>query len=150
MAFEYRLERLMKINENEKQQLERHYQILYTKLEDLAEQLIELMKKKEQVHSALYKETQTKVTASSIHERLRYMEIIEKKIEQEQQNYYTLKEKVAAFRQTLTDKSIEVKKHEVLKETAYHQHLVMEKRSEMKQMDEQGQRIRTYRANNLH
>lgn len=142
MGFEYRLERLKKLNESEKKQLERDYQILYEKLETLAKKLVELMKKKDALQKALHDHSQAKVKAFSIHERLKYIETIEKAIEWEQQNYHELKTQVENFRRSLIDKSIEVKKHERLKENAYNQYQVIEKKNELKQMDEHAQLLR--------
>lgn len=148
MAFQYRLERLMRLNESERQQLERHYQVLYAKLEELAQTLIELMKKRERLQEALYEQSQTRVSASSIHERLVYVQTIDKRIEIEQKNYFELRDRVEMFRRSLTEKAIEVKKHELLKETAYNQYINLEKKAELKKMDEQAQLIRSYREQN--
>lgn len=148
MTFQYRLERLMKLNESERRHLERHYQILYGKLEELAQTLVELMKKRERLQEALYEKSQSRVAASSIHERLMYVQTIDKKIEIEQKNYFELLDRVELFRRSLTEKAIEVKKHELLKETAFNHYLNQEKKAELKKMDEQAQLVRSYREHN--
>ena len=46
MAFQYRFERILKVNESEKKQLEQMYQELFRLLEEQGKKLIDLMKEK--------------------------------------------------------------------------------------------------------
>jgi flagellar biosynthesis chaperone FliJ len=46
VGFDYRLQRVMTLHENEKQQLELAYQTLYEKLEEQGRKLNEVIKKK--------------------------------------------------------------------------------------------------------
>jgi flagellar protein FliJ len=140
VGFDYRLQRVMTLHENEKQQLELAYQTLYEKLEEQGRKLIEVIQKKEALVVALHQASQNKMTAHAIHDRLSYIEALGNVIESEQRAYSQLKERVEAFQVTLQDKAIEVKKHEKLREKAYQAHLVHEKRIELKRMDEQAQK----------
>lgn len=140
MGFDYRLQRVMTLHENEKQQLELGYQALYEKLEEQGKKLIDVIQKKEALVLALHEASQNKMTAHAIHDRLSYIEALGSVIEKEQIAYSQLKQRVEAFQVTLQEKAIEVKKHEKLREKAYLAHLLNEKRLEMKRMDEQAQK----------
>lgn len=144
MGFEYRLQRVMSLHENEKQQLELAYQILYEKLEQQGKRLIEVIQKKESLVVALHEASQNKMTAHAIHDRLSYIETLGNVIESEQVAYSQLKERVETFQATLQEKAIEVKKHEKLREKAYQAHLIQEKRLDLKRMDEQAQQKRAH------
>ena len=140
MGFDYRLQRVLTLHENEKQQLELAYQTLYEKLEEQGKRLIEVIEKKEALVLALHQASQNKMTAHAIHDRLKFIDALGKVIESEQIAYAQLKQRVEAFQVTLQEKAIEVKKHEKLREKAYQTHLVQEKRFELKRMDEQAQK----------
>ena len=136
MAFEYRFERILKVNESEKKQLEQIYQELFLLLEEQGKKLVELMKKKERLIKQFEGQKQQKMTVMGARNHIHLLESIGAKICAEQEKYETLRERLEKFKLTLMDKSIELKKYEKLKDIHFSRYEEEIKHLEEKQMDE--------------
>jgi flagellar protein FliJ len=136
VAFEYRFERILKVNESEKKQLEQIYQELFRLLEAQAQKLIELMKKKEQLVNQFEGQKRKAMTVMGARDHLQILDSIGNKIHSEQDKYENIRERLEKFKVTLMDKSIELKKYEKLKDIHFNQYANAMKRYEDKQMDE--------------
>ena len=136
MAFEFRFDRMMRINENEKQILERQYNEMYQHLEKQAKKLIELMQKKDMLQNRLEKIKQEKVMVSDVIDMTRVLSRLSDHIIEEQHRYNQIKIRVEKFRQKLLEKSIELKKFEKLKVMKKQHYDWQEKQRESFIMDE--------------
>lgn len=136
MAFQYRFERILKVNESEKKQLEQIYQELFRLLEAQGQKLIDLMKKKETLVNQLEGQKKKKISVMGVRDHLQTLEYIGSQIIAEQEKYETIRERLEKFKAVLMDKSIEVKKYEKLRELHFDHYLSEMKRNEERQMDE--------------
>ncbi|MFC4617344.1 flagellar export protein FliJ [Camelliibacillus cellulosilyticus] len=136
MAFNYRFERILNINENEKKQMERAYGELYDRLEQQGKKLIELMKRKDALENELEEQKRNAVTIFAIQDRLKAISAIGERIRLETEAYDRLKSRLEQSRAVLMDKSIEVKKYEKLKDIHFTAYRDQAKRSENRLMDE--------------
>ncbi|MFC7392551.1 flagellar export protein FliJ [Scopulibacillus cellulosilyticus] len=136
MPFEFSMQRVLHITENEKKQLESEYQTFYQMFEQLANELLCLMKKKEEVQTQLQQELKTSVTVDDIKSQINYVENLEKRIEDQQRKYDQARERLESFQLVLKEKTIEIKKYEKLKSKKWINYLKDEKKREMKLMDE--------------
>nr|WP_239549045.1 flagellar export protein FliJ [Scopulibacillus daqui] len=130
------MQRVLNISENEKKQLESEYQLIYEGFEKLANKLLSLMKKKEEVQTRLQQSLQTMVTVDSIKWQIDYVESLERRIEEQQIKYEKARGKLEFFQSLIKEKMIEIKKYETLKEQKRINDLKDEKKREMKLMDE--------------
>ncbi|WP_027726052.1 flagellar export protein FliJ [Tuberibacillus calidus] len=140
MAFQYRFERLLKVNESEKRQLEQIYQDLFRLLEEQGKKLVDLMKRKEMLIKRFEGEKKKKMSIMGVREHIHALENIGHKIHAEQCQYEALRTRLERLKAELTDKAIEIKKYEKLKDVHFAHYEEERKRSEAKQMDEAAQR----------
>ncbi|MGV3489418.1 MAG: flagellar FliJ family protein [Tuberibacillus sp.] len=136
MAFQYRFERILKVNDSEKKQLEQMYQELFRLLEEQGKKLIELMKRKELLIKQFEGQKKAKMTVMGIRDHVHILESIGTKIEAEQEKYNAIRDRLEKFKVTLMDKSIELKKYEKLKSLHFAQYETQTKHIEAAQMDE--------------
>ena len=101
MTFQYRFERLLKVNESEKKQLEQIYQELFQLLEKQGQRLIDLMKKKEQLVGQFEVQKKKKITVIDIQDYLHLLDNIGSKIIQEQEKYENIRDRLEKFKETL-------------------------------------------------
>ncbi|MCO7174691.1 flagellar export protein FliJ [Sporolactobacillus kofuensis] len=136
MAFEYRFERVMKLAENEKQNLEVQYKYLFDAFEKLAHRLIDLVEQKNRVQTDLQNQMNQAITIDQMKMGMSDVNKIDFLIEETNKQYLRAKLQLETFQGKLQQKAIEVKKYEKIKEK---QQLIFNKvvhKTEMKQMDE--------------
>ena len=136
MAFQFRFDRLLKINESEKKQLEQIYSEWYDRLQKQGEKLVDLMERKTRLEADLERKKGDKITVSRIRELNRVLAAVGHQIAEEKLKYEQLRERLEAYRQALIEKSVEVKKFEKLKEWHWERYRAMQKRAELRFMDE--------------
>jgi flagellar FliJ protein len=136
MPFDYRLERIMKIAENEQKNLEVQYQDLYEHLESVAHTLIDLLNKKKLFQKKLERRMKRPTSIESMKLQLSEIDQADQRIARQTLLYQQLTTNLEKFRTVLQEKSIEVKKYEKMKsrQKAIYQHDQMKR--EAKQMDE--------------
>lgn len=136
MVFDFRLERMMKIAESEKETLEAKYQELFRALEQLAGNLIDLMNEKESIQLELNQQLNQSMTIDSMKIYLFDVEKYEKLINLRTSEYDQAKRKLENLQPFLLEKSIEVKKYEKMRDRQQSAAKMKQKKKEMKEMDE--------------
>jgi flagellar protein FliJ len=136
MSFKYRFDRVMKIAEYEKKELEALYNDVYNLLEDQGKKLIELMKRKEKIQAQFERKKRDKVTVSLMMEQSMHLNQLGQYIQDEQVKYEQLRIRVEELRPVLMEKSVEHKKLEKLKDHHWMNYQEKEKMLENKKMDE--------------
>ncbi len=114
MVNDFPLKRILTLSESEKKQLESEYQVLYQSLEQIAGELISLIKKKETVQEKLQEKMGTALSIEKIQQQFNYINHLDQSIQNCKKQYESAREKVDYSKNLLTDKAIQVKKYEKL------------------------------------
>lgn len=136
MAFDYRFERVMKLAESEKQNLEVQYKKLFDDFENLARILINMVEEKQRVQTELQEQMSQTITIDQMKMGFSDVDKIDFLISETNKHYLKAKVRLEAFQTKLQEKAIEVKKYEKIREkqqVIYHK---LMNKAEMKQMDE--------------
>ncbi|MCQ2008950.1 MAG: flagellar export protein FliJ [Sporolactobacillus sp.] len=136
MAFEYRFERVMKLAESEKQNLEAQYKRLFDDFERLARKLIELMDLKEKAQTDLQKQMSQAITIDQMKMGITDVNTMDSLIDVTNKRYIRAKVRLEDFQTRLQEKAMEVKKYEKMKEKQQMIYRRLMQKAEMKQMDE--------------
>jgi len=136
MAFEYRFERVMKLAESEKQNLEAQYKRLFDDFERLARKLIELMDLKEKAQTDLQKQMSQAITIDQMKIGITDVNTMDSLIDVTNKRYIRAKVRLEDFQTRLQEKAMEVKKYEKMKEKQQMIYRRLMQKAEMKQMDE--------------
>ncbi|GGH82238.1 flagellar FliJ protein [Pullulanibacillus pueri] len=136
MAFVFRFDRMMKINESEKKVLERQYNEVYALLEEQGKKLIDLMQRKEKLQEQFETKKRQRVRVADVIDQTFLLQKIGHHIIEEQHRYNQMRVRVEQFHQKLMEKSIELKKFEKLKSIQQDNYAQLEKQKENKVMDE--------------
>jgi flagellar FliJ protein len=136
MAFEYRFERVMKLAESEKQNLEVQYKKLFDAFEKLAHSLIDLVEQKKVVQTGLQQQMSQAMTIDKMKMGILDVEKIDLLIEETSKQYHRAKLQLETFQTRLQDKAIEVKKYEKMREKQQRIYHKIVAKAEMKQMDD--------------
>ncbi|GGE42138.1 flagellar FliJ protein [Pullulanibacillus camelliae] len=136
MAFQFRFDRMMQINESEKKLLEQQYNEIYQQLERQGKRLIALMERKENVQNQFENQKRVKMTIADVMSQTQLLSSISEHLKEEQSRYNQIRTRVEHFHQKLLDKSIEIKKFEKLKDVQRQQYDRIERQKENQLMDE--------------
>ncbi|MEC0695115.1 flagellar export protein FliJ [Bacillus atrophaeus] len=136
MAYQFRFQKLLELKENEKDQSLSEYQKSVSEFETVAEQLYENMSKKEQLEKN--KETKLK-SGMSVQEMRHYQQFVtnlENTIYHYQKLVMIKRNQMNEKQNVLTEKNIEVKKFEKMREKQFKMFALEDKAAEMKEMDD--------------
>lgn len=136
MAFDFRLERILKVADSEKKNLEAQYQSLYDHLENIAQDLVQLLGQKKDAQIRLQNKMKKAITIDSMKLQLSDADQMDQLIARRTMQYEKLKQQLEQMQAILLEKSIEVKKYEKMKEKQRQNYRTEQRKSEMKQMDE--------------
>jgi|GEM_PF-1385493 len=136
MAFQFRFDQMVQINESEKKLLEQQYNEIYQQLERQGKKLIALIEKRESVQSQFENQKRVKMTIADVVSQTQLLSSISDHLKQEQLRYNQIYTHAEHFHQQLLDKAIEIKKFEKLKEVQQKKYERMERRKEAQLMDE--------------
>lgn len=136
MVLDFRLERVMKIAESEKRNLEGQYQMLFDRFEQLARGLVHLIKEKESVESNLQDKMKKTITIDLMKRQIYDVEKMERLITEQTLQYDRVKNQLEQFKSILLKKAIEVKKYEKIKEKQTRIYRKEAKKKEMNLLDE--------------
>lgn len=136
MSFYFAFQKILEVKENDKLKAEKEFSQATRKFEEVATKLYDLLKKKETFEDNYYERIATGMSVHEIQQTNGVIAAIDRQIEQAQ--YYTQKarEEMHYKEKLLTEKSIELKKYEKMKEIKYNEYVEEEKQLEMKLMDE--------------
>ncbi|WP_432354970.1 flagellar export protein FliJ [Sporosarcina sp. A2] len=115
-SYQYRFEKVLTYREQEKNETESAYKNAIESFETIATELYDLLKKKENVLVEQQEKMTRGFAVNEIHHYARFIESLEKKINQVQQDVIQARSKMNWFEEKLLDKTIEVKKYEKMRE----------------------------------
>ncbi|HET7522135.1 MAG TPA: flagellar export protein FliJ [Bacillales bacterium] len=136
MTFHFSFEKVLTVKENEKNVLETEYRDAYNEFEKIANMLYGFMKQKETLETR-QRDHMTKGTSAFHIQRLQTdIQRLQEKIDRCEGLYQSARQNIEQKKARLTDKSIDVKRFERLKEVHYDMFRKKEKAEEMSQIDE--------------
>ena len=136
MSFQFTLQKILEVRENEKFKAEKDFTQATKQFEEVATKLYDLLKKKENYESQYNNQVQTGIHVFQIQQSYLVLDQLQKQIDQLQ--YYTQQARTNMNQkeEVLVEKSIELKKYEKMKQIKYEQFLEETKRQENLLMDE--------------
>lgn len=136
MVNEFPLKRILTLSESEKKQLESEYQVLYQSLEKIADELINLMNKKEKVQEKLQEKMGTSLSIDKVQQQFIYINHLDQSIQNCKEQYESARERVDYSKNLLTEKAIQVKKYEKLQDRHLKNWKETFKKRDLMKMDE--------------
>ena len=135
-VYNYRFEKVLMYREQQKTETESEFKQSVDAFETVATQLYELLKKKEDVLVDQQEKLQIGFSISKIHHYARFIDSLEKKIAEVQQNVMQARSKMNWFEDKLLERTIEVKKFEKMKENDREDYRVEMEHREAVMLDE--------------
>ncbi|MDR0137367.1 flagellar export protein FliJ [Metabacillus idriensis] len=136
MKYTYRFQKVLELKENEKEKSLEDYNRSVTEFEKAAEKLYDCLKKKEVLEERTARELNTGMPVQEIRHFQQFVTNLEKTISHYQRLVVITRDNMQEKQLELTEKNIEVKKYEKMKEKHYEVHLEHVKASESKFMDD--------------
>lgn len=115
-SYRYRFENVLTYRELEKTETEIEYQSSIEAFEKIATELYELLKKKEDTIREQEEQLKKGASVDKIHHYMHYIDSLEKKIEEVQQQVIRARSKMQWFEEKLLERTMEVRKFEKMKE----------------------------------
>ncbi len=135
-AYKYRFDQVMNVKQQEKTQTEIAYKEATKSFEDVATKLYNLLKKKEDLIDFQEKKLAKGSTIDEIHHYSRFLDSIEKTINETQQKVIHARSKMEWHKDKLLEKSLEYRKYEKMKEKDFQKFQKEQDRLEMIKLDE--------------
>ncbi|WP_028983004.1 flagellar export protein FliJ [Sporolactobacillus terrae] len=136
METDYRFERVMKLADHEKQNLEIEYKQLYEQFDQIAHRLIDLVDQKESIQMDIQKKMVQAMRVDQMTMKFADINKLEILIEETRKYFLSLKERLEVLQTKLQEKTIEVKKYKKLKARRQSFERKQRMRDEMKKMDD--------------
>ena len=136
MQYQYRFEKVMSIREREKDEALDSYNQSVRRFEEAAGKLYELLKKKEDLEEFQFSKLASGLPVQEIRHYQHFIHSLEKTIEHYQQVVFNARNQMNYYQDKLTDKNIEVKKYEKMKEKDSVRFAESMKLEENRQMDD--------------
>ena len=134
--YNYRFESVLTYRELEKTETENEYRISVEAFESIATELYELLKKKEETLDNQQERMIKGFSVNKIHHVARFIDSLEKKIAEVQQNVIQARSKMIWFEEKLLERRLEVRKFEKMRDKDQQQHRVEVEQQEAKRLDE--------------
>ncbi|MGC4375637.1 flagellar export protein FliJ [Fictibacillus sp. Mic-4] len=116
MAFHFKLEKVLRVKKKEKELLEAEYAQAVQMFEQMANNLYELLKRKEEIEHHSNEQFKSKMVVNDLQNTQRYLLSLTQKIAKAQIQVQKARELMKIAEQQFVSKTIEVKKYEKLKE----------------------------------
>lgn len=136
MGYEYKFAKVLKVKENEKEQMLAVYYEAVSNFETVAKKLYELMKKKEDLEQYQSERLNKGLSIQDIQHYQQFIDNLERSIDHYQLLVINARNQMEYYQARLVEKNVEVKKYEKIKERDYARYLEEEKHAENRQMDE--------------
>lgn len=136
MRYEFKFHKILAVKEREKDEAVSVYQESVQKFEEVAEKLYELLKRKEDLEGYQSERLHGGLSIQEIRHHQQFISNIEKTIDHYQKMVINARNRMLLFQDKLTEKNIEVKKYEKIREKDYLKFTEDEKLVEGKQMDD--------------
>lgn len=134
--YQYKFEKILSIKEKEKNDAFTMYNESVRKFETAAEKLYKLLKKKEDLQNFQQEKMDLGMPVQEIRHHQQFLGNLEKIIEHYQTEVIEARYRMNVLHEKLTDKNMEVKKYEKIKEKDFGRFLDAVKETEAKNMDE--------------
>ena len=128
--YNYRFEKVLTFREQEKTETEMEFKESVEAFETVATKLYELLKKKEDTLTEQQDKMKIGFSVNEIHHYARFIDSLEKRIAEVQQQVMQARSKMNWFENKLLEKTLEVRKFEKMKEKDREHH-----RTEMEQLE---------------
>ncbi|MFJ8261536.1 flagellar export protein FliJ [Rummeliibacillus sp. NPDC094406] len=135
-VYKYRFDKVITVKQQEKDQTEIAYKDASKSFEDVATKLYDLLRKKEDLIVFQEKKLANGATIDEIHHYSRFLDSVEKSIDDTQQKVIRARSKMEWHKDKLLEKSLECRKYEKMKEKDYQTYQKEQDRLEMIQLDE--------------
>lgn len=135
-AYHYRFENVLTYRELEKTETEVEYQSAIEAFELVATELYDLLRKKETTIAEQQAQMSKGSPISEIHHYMRFIDSLEKNIEQVQQEVIRARSKMQWYEQQLLERTMEVRKFEKMKEKDQMQYQYEQEAKEAQRLDE--------------
>lgn len=136
VQYTYKFEKVLKVREQEKEQTEMAYKEAVQSFEEIATQLYELLKKKEDLINYQNERLKIGATVDEIHHFSKFIASLEQTIEEVQQKVMQARMKMQWHEQKLLEKNLEVRKFEKMREKDFSHYQEEQKRVEAQYLDE--------------
>lgn len=147
MKYTYRFQKVLELKENEKERSLEDYNRSVSEFEKAAEKLYDCLKKKEVLEERTVSKLNTGMPVQEIRHFQQFVTNLEKTITHYQRLVVITRDNMQEKQLELTEKNIEVKKYEKMKEKHYEVHLEHVKASESKFMDDLSIQAFAHRGN---
>lgn len=135
-SYQYRFEKVLTLREQERDETEMAYKEAIQQFEEVAKQLYEQMKKKEETLEEQQERMNTGFTIDNLHHYSRFINMLDVEIDKVQQEVMQCRSKMNWYETQLLEKNIEVKKFEKMKEIGKEQHAAEMEHVEANRIDE--------------
>lgn len=135
-AYSYRFEKVLTYREQQKTETETEYKLSIDAFEIVATRLYDLLKKKEDTLAEQQERLKTGFSIDGIHHYVRFVDSLEKKIAEVQQEVLQARSKMTWYEEKLLERTIEVKKFEKMKENDREDHRIEMEHHDAIQLDE--------------
>ncbi|NPC92576.1 flagellar biosynthesis chaperone FliJ [Bacillus sp. WMMC1349] len=136
MAYSFRFQKLLELKENEKDQSFVAYQYSVSEFENVAEKLYESMNQKETLEKSKEMKMQTGMSVQEMRHYQQFVTNLENTIHHYQKLVIMKRNEMNEKQSDLTEKNIELKKFEKMKEKQLEKLTTESKANEMKEMDD--------------
>lgn len=136
MNFQFTLEKVLSVKENEKNQSEIDYQKAFEEFEKVANLLHEFLQQKETLQQKQHEGMKIGTSIVGIRSLQMDLESVQKKIDRFELLYMSARESTEIKKSLLLEQSIDVKRYEKLKESEYENYLKRNKAIEISKLDE--------------
>ncbi|MFD1928702.1 flagellar export protein FliJ [Sporosarcina siberiensis] len=135
-AYSYRFEKVLTYREQQKTETETEYKSSIDAFEIVATMLYDLLKKKEDTLAEQQERLKSGFSIDGIHHYVRFVDSLEKKIAEVQQEVLQARSKMTWYEEKLLERTIEVKKFEKMKENDREDHRIELEHQDAIQLDE--------------
>lgn len=136
MSFQYSLQKLLDLKDNEKQQKEIAYTEAQKKFEEKATELYHLLKRKEDIEASHSQKMTEGISINQIQQQQNMLSRLKLEIDSRMKETDVAREVMYKRQEDLISTSMEVKKYVRMKEIKKEEFVLEQKRLEMKTMDE--------------
>lgn len=136
MKYHYRFEKILDVKEQEKTESEIAFKESIQVFEEIATKLYELLKKKEDLIAYQQERLQLGSSIDEINHYSKFIDSLEKTIEDVQQKVVQARAKMNWHEQKLLEKNLEVRKYEKMRENDFERYKEDQQRIEAIQLDE--------------
>ncbi|MED4738445.1 flagellar export protein FliJ [Bacillus subtilis] len=136
MAYQFRFQKLLELKENEKDQSLSEYQQSVSEFENVAEKLYENMSKKELLEQNKEKKLKSGMSVQEMRHYQQFVSNLDNTIYHYQKLVIMKRNQMNQKQEILTEKNIEVKKFEKIREKQFKMFALEDKAAEMKEMDD--------------